>query len=452
MTTTAATSTAAPSTASGAAKPTLRYNGSSFLVPEDAIKKWKELTGQDVEATYPDVMVIPQKQMSDPTAWDFGGSMNHRQMVTAGILAKIPLEKIPRWQIDKLAHIFAAPEDTFLSKYPDQPERFNYCLWADNGQSRTDLISVPAMWNFDSVIYLPEFVPFEEHGGAQTTMAYTEMFKPEWKGKVGLQDDFTLTFPECGNMLAASGQMTIESCPMNMSTTEVDQVFNYLLPIVKSGQIRTFWGNYGDIVNLCSTKELYMASVWQPVVFDTRKAGTPAYYARMVHGPLFWYNSDYLSTGGNPDTVDDCIKFLNWTLEQWIELLYTRQGYPSPAEGWDDYKTGMGAEFYDWFFNGKATYLPIDDVMKEIWPDHQDFWTLPERMQNALFTPDVYFRQFWTGEPPRTGSPDPHGNLRDMGSDRDKEQITRYLQAPDVPDNAKYYSDKFEELKANLPK
>jgi len=134
-----------------------------------------------------------------------------------------------------------------------------------------------------------------------------------------------------------------------------------------------------------------------------------------------------------------------------MQLLYTRQGYPSPGVGWEDYKSAMGPEFYDWFFNGKTTYLSTGDVMKDIWKDKPEFWDLPERTQNALFTPDVYFRQFWTGEPPRTGSPDPKGNLRDLGSTDDKEKITRYFLSPDLPDDNEYYVTKFEQLKANIP-
>jgi len=111
----------------------------------------------------------------------------------------------------------------------------------------------------------------------------------------------------------------------------------------------------------------------------------------------------------------------------------------------------MGTEFYDWFFNGTSTYLPIGDVMKDIWPDKPDFSNLPERLQNALFTPDVYFRHFWTGEPARTGSPHPKGNLRDLGSIDDKNKITRYFISPDLPDNNDYYVSKFEGMKAQIP-
>jgi len=429
-------------------KPKLRYLGFPFFLPQDAIAKWKELTGQEIEATFTEAYIIGQKQLENPAAWDFGGSLRHRPLVTAGVLRKMPVAQVPRWKDDKLADLFVHPERYFSAA---QAKRFNYLIWADNGESRTDLIGVPCIWNFDSVTYLPEFVPFEEHGGDYTTLSIFELFNPEWKGRVGMEDEAYAVFTILANGLNATGQMDISGAISSMTTAEVDQVFNYLLPIIKSGQMRTFWSAYGDIVNLLSTKELYLASTWQPPCFDTRKAGTPAYYARLVNGPFFWFNSNYMSTGANPEAVDDCLKVINWTQEQWMQLLYTRQGYPSPGVGWEDYKSAMGAEFYDWFFNGTPTYLPIGEVMKDIWPDKPEFWNLPERLQNALFTPDVYFRHFWTGEAARTGSPDPKGNLRDLGSVDDKNKITRYFTSPDLPDNNEYYVSKYEEMKAQIP-
>jgi hypothetical protein len=89
--------------------------------------------------------------------------------------------------------------------------------------------------------------------------------------------------------------------------------------------------------------------------------------------------------------------------------------------------------------------------MTEIWPDNPEFADLEERLQNALFMPDEYFKHFWTGEAPRTGSPHTRGNLRDIGSNEDKMDITRYFLSPDLPDNNDYYVSKYEELKAHMP-
>jgi spermidine/putrescine-binding protein len=455
MSTTAAATSAATTAATGAGpvatnpSVTLRYLGYPFFLPQDAVKEWHDVTGQTIDATYTEAFIIGQKQLANLSAWDFGGSLRHRPLVTANALLKMPIANIPRWQdFSKIEDTFIHPEKYFSAA---QAQRFNSLLWADQGQSRDALISMPCIWNFDSVSYLPEFVPFSEHGGDQISFAYDELFNPQWKGNVGMQDEAYTSFTEPANMLNATGQLTISGAISSMTTDEVDKVYNYLLPIIKSGQVRSFWSDYATIVNLLSTKELYLASTWQPVCFDTRKAGTPCYYARLRDGPFFWFNSNYMSTGASQAAIPDCLNVINWTQQAWMQLLYTRQGYPSPGVGWDDYRSEMGDEYYNWFFNGGATYLSVTDAIKFCWPDHPEFANLDPKVQNALFTPDVYFKASLTGGQLRTGTPDPNGNLRDLGSIQQKNEITRYFLSPDLPDNNDYYVTKYEQLKALIP-
>lgn len=437
--------TSAPPTPTVTRPTKIRYSTHPFYFPPDAEKEYEKLMNIDVEATYLDFFVMTQKQLADPTAWDVAASGRYRPIIAEGLARSIPVEKVPRWRADKVLDVFYNVEKYFK---PAQAERFNYLLWDEPGKS---LVAVPVMWNFDSVTYLPEFVPYEERGGTKRTLAYSELWNPEWRGRTGMQDEGFTVFSETANYLEATGQMTFSGAITNLTEKEVDAVFNYLLPYVKQGFIKTFWFSYGDIVTLFSTREVWLASTWQPVCFDTRKAGTPAYYAALQHGPFFWYNSGYVSSLVSPAVAEEGIKLLNWHLELYTQMLYTRQGYPTPAWAWEDYKRAMGDEFYGWFYEGKSTYLPIEEVMKVIWPDKPEFATLPERLQNALFLPDVYFKHFWTGEPPREGTPHPRGNVRDLGSVEDKQKMTRYFLSPDLPDNNEYYVKKFEELKAALP-
>jgi spermidine/putrescine-binding protein len=439
------TPTATTTTPTAARPSRIRYSTHPFYFPPDAEKEYEKITGIDVETTYLEFFVMTQKQLADPTAWDVAASGRYRPIIAEGLARPIPVEKVPRWRPDKVLDMFYHVEKYFK---PAQVKRFNYLLWHEYGKT---LIAVPVMWNFDSVTYLPEFLPYEERGGTKRTLAYSELWNPEWKGRTGMQDEAFTVFSETANYLEATEQMTFSGAITSLTEEEVDAVFNYLLPYVKQGFIKTFWFSYGDIVSLFSTREVWLASTWQPVCFDTRKAGTPAYYAALQHGPFFWYNSGYVSSLVSPEVAEEGIRLLNWHLELYTQMLYTRQGYPSPAWAWEDYKNAMGDEFYGWFYEGKSTYLPIEEVMKIIWPNKPEFATLPERLQNALFLPDVYFKHFWTGEPPRKGTPHPRGNVRDLGSVDDKQKMTRYFLSPDLPDNNEYYVRKFEELKAALP-
>jgi len=432
-------------------KQTLRYSTHPFYYPQDAeVQFEKENPNVDVEVTYEEFFVMTQKQLANPQVWDIASSGRYRIIIDAGIVRPIPVEKIPRWQPDKVLRIFQRPQDFLKAGNRDETvKRFNKLMWFDPNKVFS---AVPVMWNFDSVTYLPEVVGKKERGAQYRDFEYAEIWNPEWKGKTAMQDEAFTVFTEVANYLDATGQLTISGALTNMSQSEIDKVYDYLLPVVKQGLIRTFWFKYADIVTLLSTKEVAVASTWQPVCFDTRKTGTPAYYAALKHGPFFWYNSTYVSKFASDSVAELAMKLANWQLSLFTQMLYTRQGYPTPAFGWEDYRNGMGAEFYEWFYNGATTYLPMNEAVKVIFPDKPQLADLPDDLTNALFVPDLYFKHFWTGEAPRQGSPHPRGNIRDLGSVRDKEEMTRYYLSPDLPDNNDTYVKRYEELKAAVPK
>lgn len=425
--------------------PTIRILGSSFSLPAESLPKWEEQTGgAPLDVTYVDFAVLSEKQLADPTAWDVGFSGFYKPHIDQGLLSEIPVNEVPRWKEDKVMEVFTHPENFFS---PAQAERFKSILWHEQGKSLT---SVPVMWNYDSIGYLPEHVPFVENG-AELSMPYSELWNPEWKGKVMEQDLPFWVISPTANELVSTGQLEISGAITNLTKEELDAVHNFLLPIFKSGQYKTIWFKYGDAVTFLATKEVYLADVWNPVIFDVRKAGVPIYYACLQNGPGFWFNSNIVSKSTSSEKMPWVYTFLNWNIDLYLQLLLTKQAYPCPNIYWEDYQQAMGKEFYDWSYMGMSTYLPIDEIMKEIWPDKQEFWTLPEKFQQALFLVDKYFRHYWTGETPRTGSPHAKGNERDMGSVAFKQQITNFFVAPDVPDDRDYYMTKWNELKASLP-
>jgi len=417
------------------------------MYPEVA-EFWQKVHKQPVEASYLDLFIMAQRIVAtEGYGWDVGGVARFPPIKRAGIIKPIPVEKLPRWDEKKVVDLFIHTDKYFK---PANAERFKYNLWfsEEDYDTHKNLAMVVTNWNFDSVTYLPEFLPYEEHGGEKTSISYSELWNTEWRGRAMMQDEAMTVFAETANELDATGQMTISGATTNLTREEVDTVYNFLLPVIKSGQVRTFWFKYGDAVNLLSTKEIYIGSTWQPICYDTRRAGTPAYYARLVNGPFFWFNGDIVSK--HTAILEDVYKFMNFRIDVWWDaFILGLNGYGTFTSNYDDVREYMGAEFFDWANRGKATYHPIDEIIKEwCFPDNPEYWDLEERLLQALFLPDKYFPP---GEKPREGTPDPHGNLRDLGSIEDKMAITRYNLSPDLPDDEEYYVEKFTDLKANIP-
>jgi len=428
-------------------KKLVRYLGHPFWLPEDGAKAFRDTNPDiDLETTYADFYVVNQKAFADPASWDVCGAGRSGPLVRSNLVKAIPTSMVPRWREGHMLDPYVKA-DQFYG--PAMAKRFNELLW-EGGKAGGNLVGVPNMNGYESQNYLPEFLPYTEKGD-EVSMSYEELWNPQWKGHVGLIDEGFDNFARLANYLDYTKQMTFSGAFSNATRDEVDKIFNYILPIVKTGQVKAFWSKYGDIMSLMSTREIWLSVSWVPVSLDCRKAGVPAFHAAIKEGPCFWYNVSMISKQGNPDVFEGAVRLASFHLELPIQTLYAKQLYTSGAPYWDDLKNTMGSEFYEWFHNGAPTYEPIDQIMKELWPEKQEFWTLPEGIQNGLFLPDVYFKAFWTGEAPRTGSPDPRGNRRDLGSLKFRDTITRWFLSPDLPDENDYYVTKWEELKANVP-
>jgi putative spermidine/putrescine transport system substrate-binding protein len=422
----------------------LVYWGNDIALGQQAIAEFQNETGISIQSTSIDFFTLAQRLIqSGGDGWDIGFTGRIRQIIAAQVIAPIPVSNLPRWKPEWLEPLLVHPE-SFLG--PNYVKRFNQLLWKDVGNT---LWAVPNIWNYDSVGYNPEFVPFEEQGGSKTTIHYSILWDPQYKGKTAMQDEAFTTFSETANYLNANNQLSVSDTVTNLNDNELQQVANYLKPVLQSGQIKTFWSDFGKIVTLFSTREIVAASCWQPVVYFTRAAGTPAYYARMVEGPFFWWNGDLLSVKAPPDKQSAAYSFFTFQMSPWWAANTAHNGYGIADPLAPDVKPFMGDEFWGWFYDGKPTYEPIDQIIKETWgKDHPEFENLPTRLQQALFRPDLYFP---TGGTPRTGSPDPNGNYRDLGSIDDKNKITRYFLSPDFPDNPDSYQSVFSSLKAYIP-
>ena len=424
---------------------TVRYLGHPFWLPEDAIKEFERThPGVKIDYTYVDFYVVAQKQIADPASYDVGGIGRFRPHIIMKIPKAIPIEKTPRVNENYLADVLIHPERFWSEAVAN---RFKELFWAEEGKA---VWIVPNMMGWEDRTYLPEFIPYEELGN-EPSIPWDEFFNPEWKGRVATIDEGFDGFSRVANYLDYHKKMTFSGSVSNLTKEEVDAVYEWLLPIIKSGQIKCFWSKYGDIVAMMSSREIWQAVTWVPVSLDCRAAGVPAFHALPPEGPCYWWNGSFLSKYMNPDVYEESIMLANYHLELTIAKCYAKQLYINCGYKMPELKKAMGDEFYEWFHNGKPTYEPIEECTKICWPDNPDFWELEPRLQKALFLPTKYFEFFWTGAPPRTGKPHPRGKIRDMGSIDAKQKYTRWFLSPDLPDNNDYYVEKWEALKAQLP-
>ena len=70
----------------------------------------------------------------------------------------------------------------------------------------------------------------------------------------------------------------------NMTKPEIDGLIKLLISYKKKGQFRAFWSTFNESVNLMSSKEVVIESMWSPAVALLAAQGVPVRYAVSAGG------------------------------------------------------------------------------------------------------------------------------------------------------------------------
>ena len=87
--------------------------------------------------------------------------------------------------------------------------------------------------------------------------SWTDMLKPEYKGKVAITSDYP------GNLYAWAKVIGVQH-PNHMTKEELSKTVDALVNL-KKNHLRTIAPSYGDLVNLLASGEVVMAQGWEPV-------------------------------------------------------------------------------------------------------------------------------------------------------------------------------------------
>ena len=300
------------------------------------------------------------------------------------------------------------------------------------------LYGVPIQITWDSEIYNPEFLPYTEEG-SKKSIEYGEVLNKEWKGHAALQTTAVLACNDMANWLVKTGRFKPE-VQNDLKPEEVDFVIDFLMPYVKAGQFKAFWGEFGECCTLMSTREVWITPGWWPACIAIRNAGVPAYYAMLQHGHSFSYSVDFASK--YTDKFEDVCRFMNFRLtEWWTDFIQKKMNYTTPSYVYKKVRPYMGPEHYDWAYMGKATYKPTEEWFKEMWPEKGE---VPKRIADSLFLPEKYK---WSK---KEGKPHPEGKLREQGSVKDRIENTGFMLY--WADYGDYYVEAWSKLRTYMPK
>lgn len=241
-----------------------------------------------------------------------------------GLIAPIETARLPNW--NKLHPLLKDGRAT-----PDSPMG----LGANPGQmmyadaARTQTLFVPCFFQMDSIGYNTRHVAAENN-----EVSWGELFNPKYRGKVALYGIDWLGMLDAALGMKAIGAFNPVDVT-NLTEKEVDTVIAFLKEKKKEGHFRALWRAYGELVNLMTSEEVWIADAWWPVVVEVAGKGVPVRYAVAKEGYRAWCVGQALSASAR--NVDAAYEWLNFWLEGFPGARQTEIGYFSTVNTYEKY-------------------------------------------------------------------------------------------------------------------
>jgi putative spermidine/putrescine transport system substrate-binding protein len=228
------------------------------------------------------------------------------------------------------------------------------------------ILGPPAHFNMDSMGYNGDVIkkaPNQVHWG--------ELLNPAWKGKVALLNDPGIAMEDAGNAVKQLGLMNFKDLG-NMTKAEIDGLVKILIQYKKKGQFRAFWSTFNESVNLMSSKEVVIESMWSPAVALLTAQGVPVRYAFPPEGMRGWCSCQAIPKHVTGDKLAAVYNYYNWMYEGFLGALIMRQGYyianGNTLLSWiNSSKASEGAppftaDEYDFWYNGKPAAKDLPGI------------------------------------------------------------------------------------------
>jgi putative spermidine/putrescine transport system substrate-binding protein len=210
---------------------------------------------------------------------------------------------------------------------------------------------IPFQYNADTLGYRPDLT-----GGK--IESWGELFDPKFKGKTALLDIPSIGIMDAAMVLEASGVMKFGD-KGDMTKEELDKVIGMLIQKKKEGQFRAFWKTFDESVNLMSSGEVILQSMWSPAVTAVKAKGLKCVYGPLKEGYRGWGGGVGLSKNLSGIALDAAYEYLNWMLDGWVGGFLGRQGYYSAIP--ENAKKFMKPEEWDFWYEGKPAAIDIID-------------------------------------------------------------------------------------------
>jgi putative spermidine/putrescine transport system substrate-binding protein len=306
----------------------LRYLGTGVdegdLIGEQCLKD----TGIKLEYITATTDDVTKRVITQPNSFDLLDTeyFSLKKLVPSGNIFSLDAKKIK--EFDNITPIMTKGVSPGGKKIGDQgtaPWKVMYVEGKDSktfSKTPTEFVTlIPTVYNADTLGIRPDLIK-------RPITSWAELLNPEFKGKAA-----TLNIPSIGIMDAA---MVVEAMGTykypdkgNMTKAEIDMTMKVMTEAKKAGQFRAFWSDFNQSVNLMSSGETVIQSMWSPAVTAVRSKGIACTFQPLKEGYRSWASGFCVSKGISAPNLELAYEFVNWYLSGWAGAYLNRQGYYS---------------------------------------------------------------------------------------------------------------------------
>ncbi|MCT7373707.1 ABC transporter substrate-binding protein [Chelativorans salis] len=378
---------------------TLRQFGTGVSNLNAIAEKCKEDLGITLEMTATDSDAAAQRAVTQPDSYDIADIEYWiaKKVFPAGVMQ--PMEVYRLKYYDKIVPLFIDGKLTPDSEIAQgtAPHTVGFVEAQGSATFATEptdwLTMVPTIYNADTLGIRPDLV-----GREITTWA--DIMDPAFKGKTSILNIPSIGIMDAAMIMEAMGEITYAD-KGNMTTEEIDKTIEFLIKAKADGQFRAFWKSFDESVNLMSSGEVVIQSMWSPAVAAVRAKGIPCVYQPLKEGYRAWGGGLGLAAHLKGARLDAAYEYIDWYLSGWVGAYLNRQGYYSAAM--ETAKEYMSEDEWGYWVEGKPAegdILAPDGKVMEKAGAVRDGGSFEERMGkvacwNSVMDEDRYMVRRW---------------------------------------------------------
>ena len=344
---------------------TLRQFGTGVSNLNEVASKVKEDLGFTLEMTALDSDSVTQRAATQPNSFDIADIEYWicKKVWPSGNLQAMDTSKIANY--DKIVGIFRngklTPESEIAQGTAPHSVGFvegvDGTEFVDNESGWMTLI--PTIYNADTLGIRPDLI-------GRPISNWSELLNPEFAGKASILDISSIGIMDAAMVCESMGEITYGD-KGNMTREEIDKTMAIFTEAKKNGQFRAFWKSFDESVNLMSSGEVVIQSMWSPAITAVRSKGIPCVYQPLQEGYRSWGGGLGLSKNLSGLELEAAYEYINWYLSGWVGGFLMRQGYYSAVP--QTSKDFMSEDEWGFWFEGKPAEgditNPFGDVMEK---------------------------------------------------------------------------------------